>query len=94
MEIAARRISLQLAPMVNRASPSGPDSDLEFGVEFGACFGSGLGRALREHFARGLSARSLRRREVRPRSVPGLSSDLPSDSEFVGRLTLAADGLL
>jgi hypothetical protein len=67
-------------PAVSMASPSDRDSDLGLGLGFGACFGSGLGKALRERFALGVSARSQWRREVRPRSVSELSSGLPSDS--------------
>ena len=74
MGIAGRRISLRLGPAGGKAWPSGLDSDLEFG------FGVGLGTGLRERFAAGVFARSRRGREVRPRSVPELSSELPLDS--------------
>ena len=73
MGTAGRLISLQLEqPAVSMASLSGQDSDLGLRAE--------LGRALQEGSAPGLSARSRRQREEKPRSVLELSSELPSDS--------------
>lgn len=73
MGIAGPLTSSQLEPQGSRVSQPGRDSGLGLGF--------GLGKALQERSALGVSARSRRRTEVRPRSFPELSSELSSDSE-------------